>query len=625
MKINCEHRAISSWREIDRLANSCSLSSSSNNSHDENSSDISLSLTLLYGSWNTPLIGRSDTQANITSNEEKEAMEVHRKTIMSWLSSIITKGPSCIASALSSPNNDGTSTRKIPSTNEVLSIKVDKDDETMDICIGDYASYPSLVNTANNRDSDNDVIMASDDNSNDISNKLPGLQVPEALPALTLVIKSKNSHQPQTIPIDFNHVDLMNCLLGAANTNNNGISCSSTNNLKLNSLFEVIRGHISSSINTIREQQPALSKQKNRVDVNGLSKISSTNGSKNQSQAQSHNHHHPQLRIFIAGDKSQVGKSSICLGLIGTLIKKHKYQPSKIAYIKPATQCEESQLIAKYCEENNIANQPIGPIVYFKGFTRAFLNGDTDDSETLLQNAKRAVDEIALGKDVVIIDGVGYPAVGSICGTDNVSVASACGYEVDGTTETGDSSASVTVPPAVLIVGKRGVGDAIDSYNLNASYFKARGVKVMGAIFNRLPNDPNHFYSLESCKKAVSSYFENANRSLKSENKGEVVFGFIPEVEGLSSNSLEGADQFIDIFSNHVDVSRIIECATAMRQDPLTNVKSTSTISTNSNKDIDHSVHVRKKVKVSPSSTPSFKLTREQIESVAKAQGAAGG
>ena len=185
-----------------------------------------------------------------------------------------------------------------------------------------------------------------------------------------------------------------------------------------------------------------------------------------------------------------------------------------MAYIKPATQCEESQLIAKYCDEHKIENRPIGPIVYYKGFTRAFLDGTTDDTDTLLKSVKQAVDDISKNKKVVIIDGVGYPAVGSICGTDNASVALACGYESPSLSPSslrnhGTVVDGAVIPPAVLIVGKRGVGDAIDSYNLNATYFRARGVKVMGSIFIRLPNGPIHrFYSLENCKKTVSSYFK---------------------------------------------------------------------------------------------------------------------
>ena len=128
------------------------------------------------------------------------------------------------------------------------------------------------------------------------------------------------------------------------------------------------------------------------------------------------------------------------------------------------TQCEATHVIQLYCQHVGIACQPIGPIVYYKGFTRKFLEGHTETSYQLLQNAKLAVEEISRDKRVVVIDGVGYPAVGSICGTDNASVAQIC-------------------DAPVLLVGKSGVGDAIDSYNLNAAYFQLREVVVLGGVF----------------------------------------------------------------------------------------------------------------------------------------------
>jgi len=60
-----------------------------------------------------------------------------------------------------------------------------------------------------------------------------------------------------------------------------------------------------------------------------------------------------------------------------------------------------------------------------------------------------AVEKIGNGKKIVLIDGVGYPSVGSICNLSNASIAKA-----------------LSAP--VLLIGKSGVGDAVDSYNLNS-------------------------------------------------------------------------------------------------------------------------------------------------------------
>lgn len=89
-----------------------------------------------------------------------------------------------------------------------------------------------------------------------------------------------------------------------------------------------------------------------------------------------------------------------------------------------------------------------GPVVFYKGFTRAFLEGNTESTEDLLASVVQSVKEIEKGKKFVLIDGVGYPAVGSICGISNADAAKA-------------------LQAYVLLVGKSGVGDAVDSFNLN--------------------------------------------------------------------------------------------------------------------------------------------------------------
>lgn len=60
----------------------------------------------------------------------------------------------------------------------------------------------------------------------------------------------------------------------------------------------------------------------------------------------------------------------------------------------------------------------------------------------------------------MIVDGVGYPSVGSICELSNAHVAQSLGAPV-------------------LLVGKSGVGDAVDSFNINTRYFESYGTYVL--------------------------------------------------------------------------------------------------------------------------------------------------
>ena len=267
------------------------------------------------------------------------------------------------------------------------------------------------------------------------------------------------------------------------------------------------------------------------------------------------------LRLFIGGDKSHVGKSSVTLGLLSTLLS--YLSPQEIAYVKPATQCEGLQLVTVFCESVGIECVPVGPIVYYAGFTRAFLakelgqGGGPTDTQTLLADCSSLCDRLAATtthrRKVLVVDGVGHVAVGSITGTCNATVASAC--KCDG--------AIIVCPP--------GVGAAVDSFNLSREYFEGkkddRGdarVPVVGAVFNRLPN--NGYYSLAACKSAVSSYFEQFEKG-RSE-----AFGFIPEVPALAdlretavtdpsllSKALPAVEQFGKLFEEHVDVLAIFQ------------------------------------------------------------------
>jgi len=569
-----------SWRELRKLTQKKS-DDSPNGGGDEHhhtkcNQEVSLTAVLLYGSWSSAL--KSNKNNNGNHNEEL-TMQRHRNNISTWISNSVRDINS------TSINNISLSSGH----HEVLSIKVDQDDETMDICISDFCSL-NVNNNNNNSSSNNNqskkpMTMMANDEDDDIFM----INAPADLPALILMAKTER------IKGDLVHVNIDHDLLSQCLVNHEHQNSSSS----FDTLFKEIQTSVSLSIQLL---QQALAKEEEKITISPCC------------QRQSILQNRKQIRIFVAGDKSQVGKSSVCLGLIGTLLTKYNYKPSQLAYIKPATQCEESQLIAKYCEKNNIAHEPIGPIVYYKGFTRAFLNGETDDTKTLLERVKQSVDTIALDKDVVIIDGVGYPAVGSICGTDNVSVALACGY-----TSTTSNLKSST-PPAVLIVGKRGVGDAIDSYNLNATYFRAKNVQVIGAIFNRLPTDPSNFYSLDNCKMAISKYFENK------QNNQEEVFGFVPEMEELSSSSLESADKFIELFSAHVDLSRILGRAMTLRENGFNHAMNGIDQKNRKHgfKDImddDHKGHIHKKIKLS---SPK-RLSRQEIEEAARAQGAAGG
>ncbi|CAF1045236.1 unnamed protein product [Didymodactylos carnosus] len=203
--------------------------------------------------------------------------------------------------------------------------------------------------------------------------------------------------------------------------------------------------------------------------------------------------------LFISGDQSGVGKSSIAMGILAMLLKSGSYISSELAYIKPCTQCEDVQLVCKYCQINSIAHQSLGPIIFYQGYTQQCIDGTAPDTvNERHEKIKQAVTEISKGKKLVLVDGVGYPAVGSVCGVSNADVA-------------------LLLQAPILVVGRPGIGNAIDSMNYIIAYFNTHSVTVLGGCWNKIPDDNNR------TKHYVTKYYrQNKDYSHFS------CYGFIP-------------------------------------------------------------------------------------------------
>ena len=205
----------------------------------------------------------------------------------------------------------------------------------------------------------------------------------------------------------------------------------------------------------------------------------------------------------------------------------------------------------------------VGPVVFYRNFTREFLDGKHGTPAELVARCVSAVEAIAVGKRALVIDGVGYPTVGSIVGCSSVDIALACRARV-------------------LLVGKSGVGDAVDSFNLCAAVFEQRGVPILGAVFNKLPL--TGAYSLERCGEYVRKYFASRRPTQRvyglipstdslAAVAGEETCGFsfshpnpqnhVIRVEPMSAADREAVAQISALFAQHVDVPSVIADARA--------------------------------------------------------------
>ena len=207
----------------------------------------------------------------------------------------------------------------------------------------------------------------------------------------------------------------------------------------------------------------------------------------------------------MSGDRSSVGKSSICAAIIQCFINKQILKASDIAYIKPMTQCLKATDVARYCLSNGIDCIPIGPIVFRKGYTSSVIAGEQGSKWHRLQIIKSEIERLSQNKRLVIIDGVGYVSVGSVCNIDNADVAQ-------------------LMNAFTLFIIRSGVGDAIDTTNLLLSYYEAKDAqyfrnKLLGVIYNFKQQNKTH--PIEECRKNVGKYFAANKPDLK-------LLGWIP-------------------------------------------------------------------------------------------------
>ena len=170
--------------------------------------------------------------------------------------------------------------------------------------------------------------------------------------------------------------------------------------------------------------------------------------------------------LYVMGAESGAGKSTVCLGILAQLLASG-LAPDRLAYIKPVTQCIAKQAVAQFCVQTKIPCLDIGALVFSKGFSRDFIDGLTKHSDELKADVLASILGIGRDKDVVIIDGVGDPSVGSVVGVSNVDVA-------------------LSLPCRVIFVGRPGIGAALDNTVLCVAFMQHKGLTNIGLIYNKI-------------------------------------------------------------------------------------------------------------------------------------------
>ncbi len=254
--------------------------------------------------------------------------------------------------------------------------------------------------------------------------------------------------------------------------------------------------------------------------------------------------------IFIGATGQNVGKTTICLGLISGLKKRY----SSVGFIKPVGQqhvtVDECTLVDKDAElfKNHFkltsSWKDISPVIIPGGFTRDFLDEKITEVE-MLQRIETSFNKILSNHQYTIVEGTGHIGVGSIVELNNAKVASILGLDM-------------------VIIASGGLGSAYDELCLNIAMCEKYGVKVRGVILNRV---------LEDKRAMIEEYFPKALKKW-----GIPLIGCIPYNAFLSSPTIR---DFENLFKTkllsgnkhryrHFHNSRLVACSLEAYKNEIT-------------------------------------------------------
>ena len=177
--------------------------------------------------------------------------------------------------------------------------------------------------------------------------------------------------------------------------------------------------------------------------------------------------------IYLAATGQNRGKTTVSLGVMDGFERRGL----STGFMKPVGQrtiieegvpADEDAVLMKSVFDLGEPIARMSPVHIPRGFTQAYIEGRV--VEDLPQRIHDAHAAFAADRDILLIEGTGHAGVGAVVGLSNAVVASMLGA------------------PAV-IVSEGGVGRPIDEIVLNAALFERHGVRVAGAIVNKVDLD----------------------------------------------------------------------------------------------------------------------------------------
>jgi BioD-like phosphotransacetylase family protein len=185
-----------------------------------------------------------------------------------------------------------------------------------------------------------------------------------------------------------------------------------------------------------------------------------------------------QRPIFVAATRQHVGKTTTSLALISGLKKHYK----KVGFLKPVGQQhvevksenrgamirvdKDVCLVREHFHLDHIDYEDMSPVIIPAGYTKKYVDGEISFQQQL-QDVIHSMEQITNASDVVLCEGTGHCAVGSIVGLNNAKVASMIGADM-------------------VLVANGGLGSAFDELELNRILCQHYNVRIAGVIINKV-------------------------------------------------------------------------------------------------------------------------------------------
>lgn len=213
------------------------------------------------------------------------------------------------------------------------------------------------------------------------------------------------------------------------------------------------------------------------------------------------------MSFFVAATGQNVGKTTLCLGLISGLLKHY----DSVGFIKPVGQ-EHIEVEEKIPVDKDVAlfksyfqlkdpYSEMSPVLFPRGFTRDFLDGRVSH-ENLKEKILSSYAEISKRHAITVIEGTGHTGVGSIVNLNNAQVAS-------------------LLKAPVILIASGGLGSSFDELALNFTQCEKYKVRIAGVILNRV---------LEEKREMILNYMGKALHRL-----GIPLLGAVPYDSFLST------------------------------------------------------------------------------------------